>query len=500
MFAAKRQKLSFAKFFSEKSQVMKNARTRIAVVSLLALAACARGERDISGLLPGPVPSTPSPAPTDAPNVNPRDWSFEGLHSIDAVSSTSMRLNWLAREGASFYVVYRLGPSSPKVEAVVLPSVTSYTVSGLATSTSYSFRVRAANVDGVLDINMRDLSATTGSVPPLALSAVEPPLATSSGGSTVEVHGQEFQSGAVASIGGLACATSTVVSASLIRCVVPRHPRNPEAERVDVRVENPDGSSATLAGGFAYVSEPLLWLDAAQSSKFYLRAGNQVVEWQDSSGYGNHAWNDRNDSSLPLLNSASSAKAINGRSTVSFRRSDSTWLKIPPLAPLATALSSSFTAFVVSRVSSHPAGQGRESASVEFARPGYQQFFRTSADGTAAFGLWNTSDALFEATSAAGAIAQARVYLKTMVFEDADTIRGFVDGTEVANSNVLFSGPARGNVSGVPYYLGAASSDGAGERWHFTGEIAEVIFLPGALDDDARVGMENVLMQKWGLH
>ncbi len=61
-----------------------------------------------------------------------------------------------------------------------------------------------------------------------------------------------FISGATVTFGGTAATNVTVVSATSITATTPVH----TAGLADVVVRNPDGQSATLAGGFSFTTAP----------------------------------------------------------------------------------------------------------------------------------------------------------------------------------------------------------------------------------------------------
>jgi hypothetical protein len=83
------------------------------------------------------------------------------------------------------------------------------------------------------------------------VTAISPNRGPASGGTAVTIAGSNFKPGATATIGGAACGSLTVVSASQITCTTPAH----YPETVDVTVTNPDSQSGTLLRGFTYESE-----------------------------------------------------------------------------------------------------------------------------------------------------------------------------------------------------------------------------------------------------
>jgi len=457
------------------------------------LAACSQGKRVLAAA--GGEPTLPNRAPIA--------WTYSGLDSIDDITSISVRLNWSVLSSAAYYVVYRVVGSDLRVEHVAMNPVSSFTVTGLSPDTAYTFRVRAADASGVIDDNARDLTASTLAAPVPTVSSVDPGESVAPGGITVKILGAGFQEGAVASIGGSPCAPTLFVSSTELSCRVPARSSDDDLVRVPVSVVNPDAQQGLWDQGFLYLGSPLLWLDASRSASVITRgATSRVVQWSDLSGQGNNAVNDLNDSTQPLFHATGSAHFLNGRRTISFDRAESTRLRVMPIGRLATALSSPFTIFTVSKLASQPLGQGSEAYSADFARGGdATQLFATHADGTLDFALWNTVPALFRAASDVGAITQGRAHLKTMTFDGGATnqIRGFVDGVEAAQSGVTVIGSVADNTGAVPYYIGAGNPEQAGQNWYFTGDIAEIVFMPGNLGETERALVEETLRNKWDL-
>ena len=88
--------------------------------------------------------------------------------------------------------------------------------------------------------------------PPPTLTRVAPDNADVTGGATVRIIGRDFQDGATVTIGGKAASNVIFVSPSALTVKVPAG----VAGSADVVVTNPDGKSATLAGGFTYIEPP----------------------------------------------------------------------------------------------------------------------------------------------------------------------------------------------------------------------------------------------------
>jgi len=94
--------------------------------------------------------------------------------------------------------------------------------------------------------------SSSGTNPPApaaapAISSISPTLGPATGGTPITIEGAHFVAGAQVTF-GTAAASVTSVSAGTITVTTPAR----AAGTVDVRVSNPDGQQATLAGGFTY--------------------------------------------------------------------------------------------------------------------------------------------------------------------------------------------------------------------------------------------------------
>lgn len=90
--------------------------------------------------------------------------SFAGIDSIDNVSGVSARLNWTNVTGAQLYQIFNVTTGTPVWIANVTAPATSYTVTGLTPTSTYKFRVRLMDSQGLTDSNTNDKSITTASV------------------------------------------------------------------------------------------------------------------------------------------------------------------------------------------------------------------------------------------------------------------------------------------------------------------------------------------------
>ena len=89
----------------------------------------------------------------------------------------------------------------------------------------------------------------TPSSPPPAVTSASPSSGPAAGGTSVTITGSGFAAGATITFGTTAAASVTVVSATTITATSPASNGN----KVDIVVSNPDGQSARLTEGFAYV-------------------------------------------------------------------------------------------------------------------------------------------------------------------------------------------------------------------------------------------------------
>lgn len=83
------------------------------------------------------------------------------------------------------------------------------------------------------------------------LTRLEPDNDVETGGATVQIIGENFQDGAIVTIGGNTASNVIFVSPTELMVEVPAG----VVGSVDVVVTNPDGKSDTLAGGFTYTAK-----------------------------------------------------------------------------------------------------------------------------------------------------------------------------------------------------------------------------------------------------
>ena len=112
--------------------------------------------------------TTVTPIPTSA-------LTFPGISSISSIGGASMQVNWTPLSGAISYAIWDMTPTKPVLLATVPHPISSYLVTGLKQSTSYTFRVRLIDSLGLADTNSAKLSGTTlGTAPPASLAYTTP--------------------------------------------------------------------------------------------------------------------------------------------------------------------------------------------------------------------------------------------------------------------------------------------------------------------------------------
>jgi Malectin domain/Bacterial Ig-like domain/IPT/TIG domain/Glucose / Sorbosone dehydrogenase len=85
---------------------------------------------------------------------------------------------------------------------------------------------------------------------PLSVTGVSPANGSTAGGDAVTIYGTSFQTGATVTFGGIPATSVNVLSVTAIAATTPAH----ASGTVDVVVTNPDGKTATLSGGFSFVT------------------------------------------------------------------------------------------------------------------------------------------------------------------------------------------------------------------------------------------------------
>jgi hypothetical protein len=103
------------------------------------------------------------------------------------------------------------------------------------------------------DASSGSASLFTYSVPPLAVSAIEPPAGPPAGGNVIEILGAGFTTALTSSVtvGGVAATNVQVIDAVTLKATVPAH----AAGAVDVSV-TVGGTTVTATRGYVYAPPP----------------------------------------------------------------------------------------------------------------------------------------------------------------------------------------------------------------------------------------------------
>lgn len=118
--------------------------------------------------------------------------------------------------------------------------------------------------------------ATNTCVLPLALAvlSLDPAKGPVAGGTEVTITGTLFADGATVTIDSIPATDVAVVNDTTITAVTPK---NKHDYPVDVVVTNPNGSSATLNNGFAYVAPPLPRITSIRPDRGSKNGGETVI-------------------------------------------------------------------------------------------------------------------------------------------------------------------------------------------------------------------------------
>jgi IPT/TIG domain-containing protein len=108
--------------------------------------------------------------------------------------------------------------------------------------------VVVTNTDGQSGSLSNGFTYTAASNPAPTVTSIAPNNGTTSGGTSVNITGTGFLSGATVSVGGTSATGVSVVSSTSITATTPAH----SAGTASVVVTNTDGLNGTLSGGFTY--------------------------------------------------------------------------------------------------------------------------------------------------------------------------------------------------------------------------------------------------------
>ncbi|MGC2230452.1 MAG: IPT/TIG domain-containing protein, partial [Candidatus Acidiferrum sp.] len=177
--------------------------------------------------------------------------------AVTTASASQIALSWTASSdplGVSNYLVERCqGATCTNFSQIGTSTTTTFTDTGLPSSTIYNYRVRATDSGGNLSPYSNTVSASTqapqAGVP--TVSSVSPTNGPAAGGTAVTITGTNFAAGATVQFGSAAATNVVVVSSTSITATTPTGSAG--AVTVTVTV---NGQSGSLANGFTYVVPP----------------------------------------------------------------------------------------------------------------------------------------------------------------------------------------------------------------------------------------------------
>ncbi|MEY3366004.1 MAG: hypothetical protein RIS71_741, partial [Actinomycetota bacterium] len=314
------------------------------------------------------------------------------------------------------------------------------TIPGLTGGTAYTIYLKAINSSG------SSSASSSVSVTPLAaapsVSSVSGTSGTTAGGTSITITGSNFLAGATVTVGGAACTSVNVVSATSITCTTPAG----TAGAQNIVVTNTDAQSATLSGGFTYVAAPSAPstpnLDAASDS-------------------GSSNSDDITSDNTPTI---SVGAATNGNTVT-----------VTATKPGATSVTCTFTATAQSScdlgtladgewsVTSKQTNSGIDSAAtaamsltIDTTRPTVSSFSSTKANGNYTVGETINITATMSETVADGASI-------TVTLDTGDTVvLTKATGTTLTGTYTVGSGDTSSDLTVSSFVLTSAPTDTAG--------------------------------------
>ena len=174
--------------------------------------------------------------------------------AVTSANSSQIALSWTASTdplGVTGYRVERCqGVGCVNFTQVATTTSTSFIDTGLTASTTYTYRVRAADTAGNLSAYSNTLAAYTQASQVLVptVTSVSPNNGPIAGGTAVTITGTNFAAGATVTFGGTAATNVVVVSGTQITATTPAGGAG--GVTVTVTVNSQPGS---LTSGFTYV-------------------------------------------------------------------------------------------------------------------------------------------------------------------------------------------------------------------------------------------------------
>ncbi|MDB6058112.1 MAG: Conserved repeat domain protein, partial [Verrucomicrobiales bacterium] len=244
------------------------------------------------------------------------------------------------------------------------------------------------------------------------------------------------------------------------------------------------GATATFAVGTdavlpAVASGTLrLWLKA--DAGVVTNANSQVSRWSDQSPNGNHA-NQNNISQQPVLVRPA---AINGRAALRFDGFQSSSSGDYLIGTNDVGIPDAFTSFVVAE----PASLSSANVPVFVGTPGTTGAGRAYSlnSGQLNFATWAND----YTTGLVPKVGTYRIW--TERFSTNRTFAEMFDGTATNSTNFSWT-IANTQTPAAQYYIGGLGSF----TRNFAGDIAEVIYYRGTLNDSDRLAVEGYLRQKY---
>jgi len=190
------------------------------------------GHANMNGTFTVNAVATPPPSVT---SFTPRSGSTSG-GSVVAISGSNFQIGATVKFGG--------------VPAVSVTVNSSTSISAMSPAhAAGAVTLTVSNPDG----QTTTAGTFTYTVPGPAVATVAPSSGSNAGGTSITIGGSNFVSGATVTIGGIAALNVNVVNTSSITATTPAGPFDFSGSTSrDVTVTNPDGSRATLAGGFTY--------------------------------------------------------------------------------------------------------------------------------------------------------------------------------------------------------------------------------------------------------
>ena len=314
------------------------------------------------------------------------------------------------------------------------------TIPGLTGGTSYTIYLKAINSAGTSS------ASSSITVTPLAaaptVSGVSGNSGTSAGGTAITITGTNFLAGATVTVGGAACTSVTLVSATSITCTTPAG----SAGAQDVVVTNTDTQAATLSGGFTYIAPPSATAtpavatasDSGSSNSDGVTSDNTPTISVGSATNGNTV-------------TVTATKAGSANVTCTFTATAQSSCDLGTLADGTWSVTSTQTNSGVTSAASSAI-----SMTIDTARPTVSSFSSTKADGT--YGIGTTIN--ITATMSEAVVDGASI---TVTLDTGDTVvLTKATSTTLTGTYTVGTGDNSADLTVTSYALTSAPTDAAG--------------------------------------